>query len=445
LATVLCSAAALAASSLILTDGQVIKGSEIRRDGDSYLVTMSDGNTAVFPAGLVKSVAIGDDAPPAAPPGFDYSGARNLAGPTLPPGYQDPSEQLKVFGPPTQWAKNVVDTTWVPTNAYDPNVDVMAGSRSTWSKNAVDTTWTPTNAFDPNADVMKNTRSTWSKDAVDTTWKPQDGFGFKPLGYKEPAKLPGEIASSWPTVTPYTSSTSTVPAEGPSPWACAETMFAKDPGKPLEEQDNKAAAMRVRPVKSSMYAALNLPLYEAEAGAAPETHKALFTIAAGQCRLVGGDSDVVLGLNLTADHAIAQDFASYNAAMASRGGARVPAGVDKLDYALALVSLADPRVSGSKAATLKLIGKPDDLKTVAAGMAVKCPLSKGKRRKEERNATNAFSTPRIAAGKEGDVITFLTWSSAGGAVYKNTVVIARGGVVSTERVPVAAHIGNHTD
>jgi len=43
------------------------------------------------------------------------------------------------------------------------------------------------------------------------------------------------------------------------------------------------------------------------------------------------------------------------------------------------------------------------------------------------------------------VITFLTWSSAGGALTRNTVVLARGGVVSSKREPVASHIGVHTD
>jgi hypothetical protein len=437
-------AALLAASSLVLNDGQIIKGTEVRRDGDSYYVTMADGNTAVFPSALVKTVAIGDDAPTAAPPGFDYTGPRTLAGPEI-PGNQDPKEQLKVFGPPTQWSKNAVDTTWVPTNAYDPNVDVMAGSRSTWSKNAVDTTWVPTNAYDPNADVMKDTRSTWAKNAVDTTWKPQDGFGFKPLGYKEAETTPAFVAAL-PTITPYTSRNA--PASeplGPTPWACAETMFSKDTSKPVDTKDNRAASMRVRPVKSSLYASLGLPLYEAEAGADPEPRKAIFTIAAGECRLVGGDSDVVLGLNLTAEHAMTQDGASFNTAMASRGGARVPAGVDKLDYAFALVSLTDPQVSGSRAASLKLISKPEELKTIAADAPAKCSLSKGKRRKEERNAASAFASPKIAAGKEGDVITFLTWSSAGGVLYRNTVVLARGGVVSSERVPLAAHVGAHKD
>jgi hypothetical protein len=138
---------------------------------------------------------------------------------------------------------------------------------------------------------MKDTRSTWSKSAVDTTWKPTDGFGFKPLGYKEEPTSSAFVASL-PTITPYAARTApgSDPAD-PTPWACAETMFAKDTAQPVDTKDNRAPSMRVRPVKSSLYASLGLPLYEAEAGADPDPRKAIFTIAAGECRLVGGDAD----------------------------------------------------------------------------------------------------------------------------------------------------------
>ena len=167
-ALLLTSAVAYASSSLVLTDGQIIKGTEVTRQGDSYLVTMAGGNTVAFPVALVKEIRFEDDPQPAAPPGFDSSGPRTLAGPSLPS--QDPNQALKVFGPPSQWSQSAVDTTVVLRNAYDPNADVMAGSRSTWSKSAVDTTVVLKDAFDPNANVMAGSQSTWSKNAVDTTW-----------------------------------------------------------------------------------------------------------------------------------------------------------------------------------------------------------------------------------------------------------------------------------
>ena len=442
LAALLLAATGAEASSLVLTDGQVIKGTDVRREGDSYLVTIAGGNTVAFPSALVKEVSLEDDVKPAAPKGYDTSGAKTLAGPS--PGQlhsQDPKDQLAVFGPPTRWSKDAVDTTWVPTNAYDPNVDVMANSRSTWSKSAIDTTWVPTNAYDPNKDVMAGSRSTWSKSAVDTTWKPSDGWGFKKLSFTTPAS-PSDVASQQAGETPSAAATK---SRGPAAWTCAERFFAKDADRPATDSDNRSTSMDVRIVKSPLYASLGLPLYEANGTLGGASRKAVFTIANGECHLLGGDSDALIGMNLPADHAMAQDAASFNAAMASRGGARVPSGVDKLDYALAFVSLTDPVVSGSAGVALKLISKPEELRSIAAKSSTACAVSKGKRRKEERNATAAFATPKIEAGKEGDVVTFLTWSNAGGTVCRNTVVLARGGVVSARRDPIASHVGDHRD
>jgi len=429
-ALLLTSAVAYASSSLVLTDGQIIKGTEVTRQGDSYLVTMAGGNTVAFPVALVKEIRFEDDPQPAAPPGFDSSGPRTLAGPSLPS--QDPNQALKVFGPPSQWSQSAVDTTVVLKNAYDPNADVMAGSRSTWSKSAVDTTVVLKDAFDPNANVMAGSQSTWSKNAVDTTWKPTDGFGFKALSFKVASPDAGSPDAA-------------APSSGPAPWNCAESFFAKDADRPATEKDNQSPSMSLRSVKSPLYASLGLPLYEASGTLDGAPRKAVFTIAGGACRLVGGDADALIGLNLTSDHAMAQDAASFNVAMASRGGARIPPGVDKVDYALAFVSLTDPLVSGSKGAALKLIAKSEELRSIEGKTGGVCTLSKGKRRKEERTANKSFALPKISAGKDGDVVTFLTWSSAGGMVYRDTVVLARGGVVSAKREILASHIGDHKD
>ena len=422
--------AAKASSSLVLTDGQVIKGTAVTRQGDSYLVTMVGGNTVAFPAALVKEIKFEDDPPPAAPPGFVNTGPKNLAGPAIPP--QDPSQALKVFRAPTEWSKNAVDTTVVLKDAYDPNADVMAGSRSTWSKSAVDTTVVLKDAYDPNANVMARSETTWAKNAVDTTWKPTDGFGFKPLSFK--------VAS------PETGGPDAANASGgPAPWNCAEKFFVKDADRPTTEKGNLSPSLSVQSVKSPLYASLGLPLYEANGTIDGAPRKAVFTIAEGTCRLVGGDADAVIGLNLSSDHAMAQDAASLNVALSSRGGARIPPGVDKIDYALAFVSLTDPLVSGSKGAALKLIAKPEELRSIAGKTGGTCTLSKGKRRKEERAASKSFALPKIAASKDGDVITFLTWSSVSGMVYRDTVVLARGGVVSAKREILASHIGDHKD
>lgn len=429
-ALLLVGAPAEAAASLVLTDGQIIKGMEVKRQGDAFLVTMAGGNTVAIPAALVKEVKLEEDPPVKALPRLDRSGPKTLVGPGE-FASQDRKDQLKVFGPPTRWSKDAVDATWVPTSAYDPDKDVWAGSRATWSKSAVDTTWTPQSVFDLDKDVWAGSRATWSRSVVDTTWKPKDDWGFRPLS---PQRQSPNTAAPYAAAT-AASATPASPA-APAPWSCAEKLFAKDKRSP---------SMDLRSVKSTRYASLGLPLYEASGIVDGASRKAVFTIAGDECRLVGGDADVLIGLNLSSDHAMAQDAASFNAAIASRGGARVPAGVDKLDYALAFVSLTDPRVSGSAGSTLKLIAKPEELRSIAEKAPAACALSKGKRRKEERIAIRAFASPKTEAGTDGDVVTFLTWSSAGGTVYRNTVVLARGGVVSAKRDTVASHLGAHQD
>jgi hypothetical protein len=423
------------ASSLVLTDGQVIRGTDVKRQSDSYFVTMTDGSTVAVPAALVKEVRLEDANVVQAPHGFDPSGPRTLAGPGR-FASQDPKDQLAVFDGPTRWPESAVDTTWVPTNSYDPDADVMAFTRSTWAKSAVDTTWAPKSAYDPNTDVMAFTRSTWSKSVVDTTWRPTDGWGFRPITFGGSTT---ETSAPYSPV-PYTPSVASAPSaasapSGPAPWTCAEKLF----------ENHRSSSMDVKTLQSTQYAALGLPLYEASGKVAGASRRAVFTIAGDECRLVGGDADALNGLNLSSDHAMAQDVASLNAAMATRGGARIQPGFDMIDYAVAFVSLADPKISGSSAATLKLIAKPEELQSIAAKSQGPCTISKTKRRKEERAAARAFAAPKVAAGKEGDVITFLTWSSAGGTVYRNTVVLARGGVVSSKRDTIASHIGVHEE
>ena len=109
------------------------------------------------------------------------------------------------------------------------------------------------------------------------------------------------------------------------------------------------------------------------------------------------------------------------------------------------MSLTDPSTSGSAHAELKLIARPEEIRSIAARTPDTCALTKGRRNKEQRNATAAYMIPKALAGSEGDVITFLTWSSAGGTFYKNTVVLTRDGTVSAKREPVATHVGKHTD
>jgi hypothetical protein len=433
---VLVLATAAEASSIVLTDGQVINGTAVERKGDAYLVTMDGGNTVSFPAALVKEVKLDAEAAPEAPPGFDYSGPKTLAGPAPSErASQHPRDQLKILGPPTQWTKDIIDPTWVPTNAFDPEKDVLAGSRSTWSKSAVDTTWYPTSGLDMKKDVFAKSRATWAESIVDTTWKPTDGFGFKPLwpSAPRPQVIP-EVPKQETDMRPEPPAPPEL-ASLATPWTCAEALFARD-GKPT--------SMTVRTLGDRVSGALGIPLYEASGTLRGVPRKAVYTIDRGECRMVGGDAGVLTGTNLPADHTIAQDAASLNVALSAKSGPRIPVGVDELEYALAFVTVIDPAVSGTTGATLTRIESPDQLRSIVSKPPLTCSVGKTQRRKEERAATNAFLPPKAESAREGNVVTFLTWSSQGGTLTRHRVIIGNDGVRASRTV-VAAHLGAHKD
>ena len=423
--------AAGAPASLVLTDGRVIEGTEIVRQGESFLVTQEGGNTVTFPALLVKEIRVGDPATPKAPPGFDISGPKTLAGPKVLPS-QDPRDQQRALGPPTRWSKDALDTSWVPTSPFDPDVDVLGPSRSRWAKSAVDTTWVPKSAFDLSKDVLAGSRSTWSKDAVSTTWAPADSFGFKNLWSTPPAREVPPLTEAPPPPAPYAPSAPEA-APAATPWSCAEKMMKTDGAR--------AGSLQVHPLQGAAYEPLGMKLYEALA----DDRRVIFTVSGGECRVIGGDTDELLGLNLTAEHAMAQGAASVSAAMKDGGRSFPPQGADRAAYAFALVSLIDPQVSGGNEASLVLVAKGDRLRAIVAKPPAACTLSKTKRRKEERTATSAFAPPKSTTGPEGETVTFLTWSSAGGTLYRNSVLFARTGSVSTKREIIASHLGDHRD
>jgi hypothetical protein len=202
--------------------------------------------------------------------------------------------------------------------------------------------------------------------------------------------------------------------------------------------------MTVRTMNNKTSNDLGVPLYEAEGKLRGMPRRAVFTIVENQCRMVGGDADALTGLNLSEEHTMSQDGASFNKVLAARGGPPVPIGVDKMDYALAFVSLTDPAVSGTAAAKLTRIDRPEQLRALVSKPPLVCSLSRGQRRKEERAAATLFVTPKVEPGKDGDVATFLTWSSAEGAIASNRVVISNSGITATRTI-LASHLGPHKD
>ena len=160
--------ALMAASELVLQDGQVVRGAEVRRDGDNYVVVLESGDTVVLPAALVKEVRLEEQAPPEPEP-------QQLAGtPVTPP---KTSDQLKVFGEPAKFQGNPADHEWRPKS--DWNNDPTENNNwapSEWAQSSIDPEWKPESAFDPGADVLEEGRATFQQGSIDNSWTPTDGF-----------------------------------------------------------------------------------------------------------------------------------------------------------------------------------------------------------------------------------------------------------------------------
>ncbi len=217
---------ALAASTLpgetqlVLIDGRILSGTNVRRDGDEYVLLLDNGHEITIPVPLVETVRLeGDDrdvrrrqaeertaaeaktpaeeraaaavisggltptAPrnlsgtsqPSGPSGLQVALPRTLAGEAVRP--PTTAEQLRVLGAPAEFTKNIVDNSWTPTS--DWNMDPHQQNNfapSKWADDVVDNSWEPESAFDKNEDVLESGRATWQKSIVDNSWTPQDGF-----------------------------------------------------------------------------------------------------------------------------------------------------------------------------------------------------------------------------------------------------------------------------
>src|SRR5205814_1178091 len=150
-----------------------------------------------------------------------------------------------------------------------------------------------TSAFDFGNDVLAHSRSTWARSPIDTTWKPTDSWGFKPLWSSGPAAPPAPFTApiAGPAPAAIAAVSTAAPSAGGAPWSCAERFFRSESGR-------RAPAMDVRRLTSPQYASLGLTLYEASGTLGGAPRSAVFAVDGNECRLIGGDTDALIGLNL---------------------------------------------------------------------------------------------------------------------------------------------------
>ena len=180
-ALALVGSAVLAGAELLLTDGQLLEGVNVRRDGDVYLVSLEAGGVLTIPVALVKEVRLGGapDPPPKparqAPTAFRNEGPETLAGtPVTPP---KTSEQTAVFGEPAKFQSGIRNPDWHPTSDWDNDPTKNNNwAPSKWADDIIDSNWEPESAFDADKDVLASGKSTFSDSIIDNSWQPEDGF-----------------------------------------------------------------------------------------------------------------------------------------------------------------------------------------------------------------------------------------------------------------------------
>jgi hypothetical protein len=168
---------------LVFGTGDTIKGREVRRDGNDYVLTTFDGGTVRIPMSDVAEVRLVDRPKPPVEPeepeedwpptGLTPSEPQVLAGDKVTP--PRTSEQLEVLGEPSKFPQTSYDPTWRPKSALGP--DALADSRSTFVESSYDPSWQPESAFEGN--TLDDSRSTWQEAPSDPSWVPQDGFAEK--------------------------------------------------------------------------------------------------------------------------------------------------------------------------------------------------------------------------------------------------------------------------
>jgi len=182
-----------AGASLVLEDGRVVEGIDVRREGGLYLLEQEDGSVLTLPIELVREVRL--STPPAPDPrtGLTYrEGSQTLAGSSERPAgvvvgqgqvvaggevrVPSTAEQLGVLGPPSKFADSIVDNEWTPSSDWDMDPENNNFNPSTWSKSIIDNEWEPTSDWDSDMENNNFNRSNWSKSVIDNEWKPKDAF-----------------------------------------------------------------------------------------------------------------------------------------------------------------------------------------------------------------------------------------------------------------------------
>jgi len=472
----LLSSPLVASTEIVLQDGQTIRGLDLQREGDVYLVKLEGDGVLTVPVALVKQVrwVNGDETPRPSEDGLTRNVTpEQLAGEAVTP--LSPEEALVNLPEPARFRSSVINPNWEPTSAFGDD-DVLAGSRSTFQSGVIDPEWKPNSGF-PDADVLASGHSTFRESLIDPSWTPQDGFKKRALGWST-SKVEFKAASS-----PLTKAIDLAPASSPTRsdeawdralskggWFRAAALKNLGQGKtfrfdPLRrrsaapsraqgcgeltlrrnDENSREVKVEVSRLEDPLYEELPLRLYEAVAEIAEQERRAVLTVDGDECRPLGGDLRDIMGVKLSDQLRLSSGVASYNAALGYRVRVELPTEQAKLDYALAVVSLTDTQVSGHRRAKMLLVGESAALSEIHARQPESCSKSKSTRRGALKSAQKKFASPRVVRTSRGEAVELMTWSSVDGELVKSVVFLSDDGKIAINRERVASHIGDHID
>ena len=230
------------AVGLVLTDGRVLEGSDVRRAGTTYQLTLAGGEVVSLPEALVREIRLTDDAPPApAPTAIRPAPPETLAGDPASRRPPPTDAQRRALGPRATFVEPAIDPFWRPEPSVDPSLDVFAGSRSSFVPPRVDPNWSPLSAFDGRRDALAGSRSAFVPRAVDPFWRPSDGFEPAP---SSPVAKERFFAGALPAGAPQ--------AEADPVERCAERLLpaaTEAPGPRAAREDDPA----LEPLRLSLW------------------------------------------------------------------------------------------------------------------------------------------------------------------------------------------------
>lgn len=174
----LCLTVALADVELVLKNGDTLQGTDVRRDGDNYVLTTKEGGAITLPLPTVEAVRLlepeqrnldPDEEQPRT--GLQTGGPKQIEGePVRPP---TPAEQTAAIGRPSKFIE-VTRPDPIEATYWDISHNVLDDSRSTWVEPINDPEWTPKSSL--GEDQLAKHKSTWVQPPNDPTWVPTSSW-----------------------------------------------------------------------------------------------------------------------------------------------------------------------------------------------------------------------------------------------------------------------------